>query len=304
MADGTGHTVAGSRRVRPASRTGEVAVRIRTLRFVQALIAVLLALAVVTPAAPAQAAAPPVPHSMAALGDSITRGFNACGWYVDCPSRSWSTGSTTSVNSHLARLQRLGPVTAYNDARTGAKMSALAGQAVSAAAQGAQYVTILLGANDACTGSESTMTPVATFAAQVDSGLATLKAAPATPYVFIASIPDLKRLWQIGKDSFSARSAWSLFGICQSMLANPRSTTTADTARRDRVQQRVRDYNAALAAACAAYGDRCLYDGGAVFGYPFTLSQVSSWDYFHPNTSGQAALASVTWSKVSATTGW
>ena len=269
--------------------------RVHTVRLVQALIAVLLALAVVGPAAPAEAAAPPVPHSMAALGDSITRGFNACGWYVDCPSRSWSTGSTTSVNSHLARLQRLGPVTAYNDAKTGAKMSALAGQASSAAAQGAQYVTILLGANDACTGSESTMTPVATFAAQVDSGLATLKAAPATPYVFIATIPDVKRLWQIGKDSFSARSAWSLFGICQSMLANPRSTTAADTARRDRVQQRVRDYNAVLASACVAYGDHCRYDGGAVFGYPFTLSQVSTWDYFHPNTSGQAALAAVTW---------
>jgi lysophospholipase L1-like esterase len=270
-------------------------VRIRTGRLVQALIAVLLALAVVGPAAPAQAAVPPVPHSMAALGDSITRGFNACGWYVDCPSRSWSTGSTTSVNSHLARLQRLGPVTAYNDAKTGAKMSALAGQAASAATQGAQYVTILLGANDACTGSESTMTPVTTFAAQVDSGLATLKAAPATPYVFIASIPDLKRLWQIGKDSFSARSAWSLFGVCQSMLANPRSTSTADAARRDRVQQRVRDYNEVLASACSAYGDHCRYDGGAVFGYSFTLSQVSTWDYFHPNTSGQAALAAITW---------
>jgi lysophospholipase L1-like esterase len=270
-------------------------VRIRRICLVQSLIAVLLALAVVAPAAPAQAAVPPVPHSMAALGDSISRGFNACGWYVDCPSRSWSTGSTTSVNSHLARLQRLGPVTAYNDSKTGAKMSALAGQAASAAAQGTQYVTILLGANDACTGSESTMTPVTTFAAQVDSGLATLKAAPATPYVFIASIPDIKRLWAIGKDSFSARTAWSLFGICQSMLANPRSTTAADTGRRERVQQRVRDYNTVLAAACTAYGDHCRYDGGAVFGYPFTLSQVSTWDYFHPNTSGQAALAAVTW---------
>jgi lysophospholipase L1-like esterase len=291
----TWHTVAAAAGSVRFTRSGEVVVRIRTVRLVQALVAVLLALAVVGPAAPAQAAAPPVPHSMAALGDSITRGFNACGWYVDCPSRSWSTGSTTSVNSHLARLQRLGPVTAYNDAKTGAKMSALPGQAASAAAQGAQYVTVLLGANDACTSSESTMTPVSTFAAQVDSGLAALKAAPATPYVFIASIPDIKRLWAIGKDSSSARSTWALFGICQSMLANPRSTTTADTARRDRVQQRVRDYNAVLASACAAFGDHCRYDGGAVFGYPFTLSQVSTWDYFHPNTSGQTALAAVTW---------
>jgi hypothetical protein len=32
-----------------------------------------------------------------------------------------------------------------------------------------------------------------------------------------------------------------------------------------------------------------------VFGYPFSLSQLSGWDYFHPNTSGQAVLADVTW---------
>ena len=79
------------------------------------------------------------------------------------------------------------------------------------------------------------------------------------------------------------------------MLAHPTSTLQADVDRRDRVQQRVIDYNSALQAACAAYGDHCRYDGGAVFGYPFVLSQASSWDYFHPNTSGQTALAAVTW---------
>ena len=65
--------------------------------------------------------------------------------------------------------------------------------------------------------------------------------------------------------------------------------------------KRVVDYNATLAAACADYGDHCRYDGGAVFGYPFALSQVSGWDYFHPNTAGQAVLAQVTWS---ASYGW
>jgi lysophospholipase L1-like esterase len=269
--------------------------QINKARLGQVLVAAALVLAVVVPAAPAQAAAAPLPTSMAALGDSITRGFNACGWYVDCPSRSWSTGSATSVNSHLLRLQRLGPVTAYNDAKTGAKMSALATQATSAVGQRVQYVTILLGANDACTSNESTMTSTATFTGYLDAGLATLKASPAAPYLFIASVPDIKRLWQIGKDSFLARSAWASFGICQSMLANPRSTAQADVDRRNRVQRRVRDFNAILAQRCTAYGDHCRYDGGAVFGYPFTFSQVSSWDYFHPNTAGQAALAAVTW---------
>src|SRR5687768_10232023 len=63
------------------------------------LVVLVLAMAAVLPSGtPAQAADRPT--KMAALGDSITRGFNACGWYVDCPSRSWSTGSYSTVNSH------------------------------------------------------------------------------------------------------------------------------------------------------------------------------------------------------------
>ena len=45
------------------------------------------------------------PTSMSSLGDSITRGFNAAGWFTDWPSRSWSTGTSSSVDSHYARLR-------------------------------------------------------------------------------------------------------------------------------------------------------------------------------------------------------
>jgi lysophospholipase L1-like esterase len=75
------------------------------------------------------------------------------------------------------------------------------------------------------------------------------------------------------------------------MLANPTSTAAADEARRNRVRQRVVEYNGQLAAACTAYGSNCKFDNNAVFGYPFVIGQVSTWDYFHPNPAGQAALA-------------
>jgi hypothetical protein len=87
------------------------------------------------------------------------------------------------------------------------------------------------------------------------------------------------------------------------MLKNPASTQQADVDRRAFVRQRVVDYNTVLAQECAAVAG-CVFDGNAVFSYPFSLGQLSSWDYFHPNTSGQAVLSSVTWSKVSAATGW
>lgn len=249
-------------------------------------------------ASPAVAAATPPPNSMASMGDSITRGFNACGWYSDCTSRSFSTGDYASVNSHYLRIRAVNPNIQgrnYNDAKTGAKSADMYGQAGTAVSQGVEYVTMLIGANDACTSSESTMTPVTTFRANVDSALNRIKAGLPNARVAVISIPDIYRLWYVGKDSSSARSAWSLFGICQSMLANPTSTTQTDVDRRARVRQRVIDFNTQLAQACTAYGANCDFDDNAVFNYPFVLSQVSTWDYFHPNTSGQAVLASITY---------
>ncbi len=254
-------------------------------------------LAVLVAATPAAAATNP-PNSMASLGDSITRGFNACGFFVDCTSRSFSTGTTSSVNSHYQRILRVNPAISghnNNDARSGAKAADMAGQAQTAVNQGVQYVTLLIGANDACTSSESTMTAVTTFRSQIDAALTTLKNGLPSARVLVMSIPDLKRLWEVGHVNGSARSTWSLFGICQSMLANPNSTATADNARRDRVRQRVIDFNGQLAAACTAYGANCLFDNNAIFGYPFVLSQISTWDYFHPNLTGQSVLANVTY---------
>jgi lysophospholipase L1-like esterase len=151
-----------------------------------------------------------------------------------------------------------------------------------------------MGANDACTDTEAQMTPVADFTEQFRTAMDTLAAQSSQPKVLVASIPDLYRLYLVGKDSSSARSAWSAYNICQSMLANPLSTDQADEDRRARVRQRVVDYNSALAEVCGTYSF-CKYDGHAVFGYPFTLDQLSTWDYFHPNTSGQAVLAEVTY---------
>ncbi|GGS76368.1 lipoprotein [Planobispora rosea] len=232
---------------------------------------------------------------MASLGDSITRGFNACGFYVDCPSRSWSTGTSARVNSHYLRLRADdSSLVAYNDARSGARIADLPGQAEQAVSQRAGYVTILMGANDACTSSEAGMTSVADFEASFRTAMRTLVTGLPEASIFVASIPDVGRLWEVGKDDSSARAAWAAFGICQSLLARPRSTDQADVDRRARVRQRVADFNAVLAGVCAEQV-MCRYDGGAVFGYPFELSHVSPWDYFHPNTAGQRLLAEVTY---------
>ncbi|MGN8553930.1 UNVERIFIED_CONTAM: GDSL-type esterase/lipase family protein [Microbacterium sp. SLM126] len=237
---------------------------------------------------------------MAALGDSITQASMTCSSLTSCPANSWSTGTTTSVNSHLLRLRATAApdnLAGFNNAVAGAASSALNGQAQKAVAQGAQYVTIEIGANDACTRTVGAMTPTATFKANVQAAMATLSASPSAPQIFLASIPNLQRMYDLSKSSLSARFAWGLLGICQSMLANPTSTKAADVQRRAAVQQRVNEYNQALAAVCAGYAATCRWDGGAVAGYAFTKADISTRDYFHPSLSGQANLAAVTWAK-------
>lgn len=237
---------------------------------------------------------------MAALGDSITQASMTCGSLLSCPANSWASGTTTSVNSHLLRLRATAApdnLVGYNDSVAGAASAALNAQAQKAVAQGAQYVTIEIGANDACTRTVGAMTPTATFKTNVQTALATLSASAAKPQVFVASVPNLQRLHELNKSSLSARLAWGLLGICQSMLANPTSTNVADVQRRAAVQQRVNEYNQALAEACAGYPAICRYDGGAVANYAFTKSDISTRDYFHPSLSGQATLATITWVK-------
>jgi lysophospholipase L1-like esterase len=263
----------------------------RVARIVVVTLVVVLAGLV---AQPARAASPPLPSSMAAIGDSITRAYDVCCAYGDHPGQSWSTGYTSydGIASHYERIRQLNPAITghgYNDAVSGAKMAAAPTQATQAVNQGARYVTILLGANDLCTSSPSTMTSTTTFRAQFSQAMATLMAQERDPYVFVSSIPNLYQLWEALHTNSLARWAWSNFHICQSMLA----ATNTETQRQQVVTREVA-FNQILAEVCAAYA-RCRWDNKAVYNYRFSASQVSSLDFFHPSLSGQAALARVTW---------
>ncbi|MEO5703447.1 MAG: SGNH/GDSL hydrolase family protein [Candidatus Limnocylindrales bacterium] len=260
-----------------------------------ALAAAALAIAVLAPAASAR---PSLPSSMAATGDSLTRaaGTGLLPW-TDNPAGSWSTGTATSVNSHYLRLLVLNPKIKgrnYNDARSGAKMVELAGQMSTAVAQRVGYVTVEMGGNDVCASSESAMTSVAAYRAQFQTGMETVTNGLPSVKVFVASVPNIKHLWDLYHDNLLAQAAWATFGVCQSMLANPTSTATADVARRARVLQRSVDYNTALAEVCAQYR-QCLFDGNAAFNAAYTKNDVGHFDYFHPSLSGQAKFAAGTW---------
>jgi lysophospholipase L1-like esterase len=265
------------------------------MRAVLAALTVAVALAV-----PAASAAPTYPSSIAALGDSITRAFDTCSFpYVDCPANSWSTGTNTAVGSLYERLLPLNPQISghtYNDAKTGAKMVDLPGQAATAAAQQAGAITILMGANDVCTSSVATMTDPTVLAGQLRTALTTLATNDPNAQIYIASIPNVYRLWQVLHTNLAADFVWGVAGICQSLLANPLSTSSADQARRVQVQQRTIADNAQIASVCTTeFAGRCHFDNLAVYNYPFAAGDITTRDYFHPNVTGQAKLAATTW---------
>lgn len=256
------------------------------------IVAVVSTLAVVGQGSAARAASV-LPDKMAAAGDSITRAFDV-NWsnaLRDAPRYSWSTGYDTAVASHYRRLLAVQPAIngrAYNDAVTGAKSGDLARQLTSAATQQADYVTVEIGANDVCTSTAGSMTPVTTFESNVRSGLAAYTAGKPDGKVLLASIPNVYQLWSLFRYDVTARSTWESFGICQSMLDIWASSTTRQT-----VLNREKAFNDVLARVCAEFV-QCEWDGYAVFNYAFTRGDVSTVDYFHPSVTGQNRLAAIT----------
>ncbi|MFC8141248.1 SGNH/GDSL hydrolase family protein [Streptomyces paradoxus] len=240
------------------------------------------------------------PGSVAAVGDSITRGFDACDVLSDCPEASWATGGSPEVDSLAVRL--LGRTRAaqrsWNYAVSGARMADLPGQMARAVGRKPQLVTVMVGANDACRSTPSAMTPVSAFRADFEDSLRSLRKALPKAQVFVASVPNLKRLWAEGRTSPMGKQVWKL-GICPSMLGDPDALDSAATLRRDTVQKRVEDYNKVLREVCAE-DKRCRYDGGAVYDYRFGTAQLSRWDYFHPSVNGQARLAEIAYRTVTA----
>ncbi|MET7637980.1 SGNH/GDSL hydrolase family protein [Streptomyces sp. NPDC005438] len=236
------------------------------------------------------------PRTLTAVGDSITRGFDACSLMSDCPKVSWSTGTDPSVNSLASRLLRNPSRQATNLARSGAKMDELPAQLDKAADDRPDLVTVMIGGNDACTKTVGEMTPVSEFRADFNRGLRMLREKSPRSQLYVASVPNLKRLWQQGSTSPFGVGVWNL-GICQSMLKDAKSTDATATKRRETVHQRVRAYNRALREVCAT-DDRCRYDNGAVYDYRFTTEELSKWDYFHPSKQGQRKLSALTYRQI------
>lgn len=243
------------------------------------------------PGEPPPPAVDGIPSSMVALGDSITAAFGSCLAPTACPRNSWSTGEGTQVNSHYRRILSVNPTIkghATNLAKPGAVAADLVGQASTAVAVPVDYVTVLVGANDACRGD---MTPAGTFRAQVGDALSTISNGMPQAHILVVGLPNVYRVWEIGHDNRVALAAWRS-GACPNLLTNPTSLEPVDVNRRQVFADQLAAYNGQLAGACAAT-PRCRFVD--VSGLSFELTMLSAIDFFHPNASGQQALADSTY---------
>jgi lysophospholipase L1-like esterase len=239
-------------------------------------------------------------ESIAALGDSMTLGVNACGSQGACPEVSWAVGTEGEVQS-LA--ERAGEVTGAEVETTiaasdGASSASMPEQATEVLADAPDLVTMLVGANDACRPKLEEMTPTADFTANVTSALGILSSGLPDSVIYVASVPNLPQLYAVGIKDPTARAVWGGSKSCNSLLFQRDATAAEGDARRAAVGARVAEYNAALEAACTPLPN-CVWDGGATNAVVFGINDLSRIDYFHAGVSGQKFLADVAWTALS-----
>ena len=247
---------------------------------------------------------PPAIH-MAALGDSITRAFNANG-PVDHPWNSWATGNSDEiglfrrgqVKSHAEYLsEKTGrDVIVYNVAKSGATSADLARQVEALKGRPMDYATILIGANDLCAhrapptpDGQADMTP---YAPRVEAAVTKLIATNPRIKILLVSIPDMLRLQRLGQGT-ACQTRWARFGICK-MLLGPEATEASIAA----FGAQWRAANEDLILIAARYRENVQFNP-ILAEYPFERSHVSDIDCFHPNIMGQNILSRETWN-----TGW
>jgi lysophospholipase L1-like esterase len=252
------------------------------------------------------------PKRLYSNGDSITRAFDA-DFPADNLNVSWVNGyfgfweqlfGLPNVKAHNQRITanfgssgRANFIAAVN----GARVDDLATQAAAAAGKNISYATVMLGGNDVCRDTIGDLPTDAEFEANVRAGMATLLGnLPANATVQVVSIPNIKRLYDIGQDKealgiVDCEVLWAgtVLGFpCGSMLSPFNSE-----ADRLYVQSRNVGYNTILRNVTLeldAANPEFLFFADA-YSFNFVQNEISNLDCFHPSWRGQRTLSREIW---------
>ena len=252
------------------------------------------------------------PKKLYSNGDSITRAFDA-NVPADNLNNSWVNGyfgfweqlfGLPNVKAHNQRITanfgssgRTNVIAAVN----GARIDDLAAQASGAAGRGVTYATVMLGGNDVCRDSIGDLPTDAQIEADFRAGMATLLAQlPSNATIQVVGIPNVKRLYDIGKNKTALGIAdcevlWAatVLGFpCGSMLSPFNSE-----ADRLYVQSRNVGYNNILRNVTLeldAANPEFLFYADA-YSFNFVENEISNIDCFHPSWRGERTLSREIW---------
>lgn len=229
---------------------------------------------------------------MGAVGDSITQATNSTGW-GDRPFDSWSTGENRSglVDSHSLKLERLlkKPVVTYNVARRGATSQDLDKQLQALLPQKPDYVSLLLGANDACSWTDDYDADLLAYLSKMSDSVAALIAANPKVKILLLPVPNLNYLWELSHNQRGCQWLWDTLSICTPLLQSKRSP-----AERAAFSQRLADINTGLRSLAERFPSHINYKD-ELADYQFKSSHVSNRDCFHPSAAGQDLISSLSW---------
>jgi len=254
------------------------------------------------------------PKKLYSNGDSITRAFDA-NVPADNLNNSWVNGyygfweqlfGLPNVKAHNQRITanfgssgRTNVIAAVN----GARIDDLATQASGAAGRGVTYATVMLGGNDVCRDSIADLPTDAQIEADFRAGMATLLAQlPSNATIQVVGIPNIKRLYDIGKNKTALGIAdcevlWAatVLGFpCGSMLSPFNSE-----ADRLYVQSRNVGYNTILRNVTLqldAANPEFLFYADA-YSFNFVENEISNIDCFHPSWRGERTLSREIWNQ-------
>ena len=249
-------------------------------------------LAVVVAVVPASIALAQLPNSMAVIGDSISQAAVADD-SVDPnqPEHSWATGyeANDGVFSHYERILASNSGISgnnFNNSENGANSGDLLGQANATVSQGVDYVVIQMGGNDVCADDTAGMTSVTEYTSRFNQAIDVLQAGLPGATIVICEIPNVGRIYDVGRWDFWCQVKWATFGFCDNMLTN-------GSTQRNAAKSRNVAYNNALRTLASQQG---VFFDDDVFEVAFSKGNLSEIDCFHPGLPLQNSLANVTYS--------
>lgn len=234
--------------------------------------------------------------SMGAIGDSISTGFNS---YHILSERdgNWSTGSGKypDFESHKMKLEKLlkRPVSAVNVAIPGTTSNSLKFQVkkLLRRAPKLDYVTFLIGANDACRWDNDYQEDLEKYEENVSLAMNKLTTANPKVKILLVPIPDMNRLYELGKDKNKCQRVWKLIPLCDPLFKKKLTDNE-----RDLFSHKVKDINLKLKDISAKYPNNVFYYD-FIADIQYDEEHVSEIDCFHPSPYGQKMISEFTFNR-------